>query len=150
MKKFLPLFLAVLLLTGCAGGGGSSASVDEAAVLNVLSVLEQAYRTRDSGRLPRILGPVLDMQGVTMTREDFIWAFDEATSLVKTVHKYDFTDKSVLVKNNAATVEVWITADMTLVFAGRVSGQGPGRFELRKYADGWKITGLYLEVELMP
>lgn len=148
MKRMLPLLIVLILLAGCAGGN-QPRSVEYAAVDNLVTRLSEIMRTGDSGRLSEVLAAQVNVSGAIKTKEEYIRGFEDARLFIKSVERYDFTNRKIVLGDNVAVVEVWITAEMTVFLAGRVYGEGPGKFELKKFADGWRFTGIDINVKPM-
>ena len=101
MKRMLPLLIVLILLAGCAGGN-QPRSVEYAAVDNLVTRLSEIMRTGDSGQLSEVLAAQVNVSGAIETKEEYIRGFEDAKRFIKSVERYDFTNRKIVLGDNVA------------------------------------------------
>lgn len=145
MKKTLAFFLTLvvgLAMIGCVGGG-QNVSQDVKEIDDLVTTLSDIMVKRESDRLENILAEQLNVAGGQESRQEYIKGFEAADILIKSVQKYDFTERKIAINKDTAIIDVWVTAEIETI-VGFISAEGPGMFTAQKFPEGWKITGIDL------
>lgn len=135
------LLLVAVMLVGCVGGGGSSAT-NEAQIHVVLDRYETAMVNGDAEGLANLMIFPLTIDGETIsTKEEAIFIFSFAFGMMD-IHEFKIKDREIIVSSSGTTATIaGIAHSKISTFMGVETDSQPITLQLKKVGSQWKISG---------
>lgn len=135
------LLLVAVMLVGCVGGGGSSAT-NEAQIHVVLDRYETAMVNGDAEGLANLMIFPLTIDGETIsTKEEAIFIYSFAFGMMD-IHEFKIKDREIIVSSSGTTATIaGIAHSKISTFMGVETDSQPITLQFKKVGSQWKISG---------